>query len=329
VHKRYWVERELNAFAPDVIHVNTEFVIGDIGFSYAKKRGIPAIYTSHTIWEDYALNYFPFIPEFQLRLFVRHYLKIRLKRSDMVIVPTAQAEEVIRSYNKKKEIRQLPTGIDPDQFRNSAAEVGQFRRSMEEEYPVIRGKRILLFAGRIAREKNVSFIIQLFPELLAEQPDLVLMIVGDGPWQDDYKAEAQNCGLGDSCIFTGYLEREKLSLLYAISHIFVMPSLTETQGLVTIEAMLSGIPVVAIGAMGTLHLMDGDKGGFMVRNDSGEFKERVLQLLNDDDLYRKKSEEARLHAQRWTIGSITEQLIQIYRDSAAYARPLPHKKKPV
>jgi len=329
MHKRYWVERELNAFSPDVIHVNTEFIIGDIGFSYAKKRGIPAVYTSHTIWEDYALNYFPFIPEFLLRFGVRHYLKIRLRRSDMIIVPSDQAEEKIRSYHKKKEIRQLPTGIDPDLFRHSAESVKQFRTLMEEEYPVIRGKRILLFAGRVAKEKNISFIIQLFSDLLAERPDLALMIVGDGPWQDDYKEEAKNCGLGDNCIFTGYLEREKLSLVYAISHIFVMPSLTETQGLVTIESMLSGIPVVAIGAMGTLHLMDGDQGGFMVRNDRAEFKERLLQLLNDDDLYRRKSEEARLHAQRWTIGSITERLIEIYRDSAAYVRPVPNKKKPV
>ena len=329
LHKRYWVERALNAFAPDVIHVNTEFVIGDMGFSYAKKRGIPAVYTSHTIWEDYALNYFPFVPELFLRLFARHYLKIRLKRSNLVIVPTAQAEEKVRGYDKKKEIRQLPTGIDPDLFRHSAESVEQFRLLMEEEYPAIRGKRILLFAGRVAKEKNISFIIQLFPELLAEHPDLVLMIVGDGPWQDDYKEEAQNCGLGDNCIFTGYLEREKLSLIYAISHIFVMPSLTESLGLVTIEAMLSGIPVVAIGAMGTVHVMENDRGGFMVRNDRAEFKERVLQLLNDADLYRKKSEEARLHAQRWTIGSITERLIEIYRDSAAYVRPAPHKKKTV
>ncbi|MDR2701614.1 MAG: glycosyltransferase [Spirochaetaceae bacterium] len=327
VHKRYWVERELNAFAPDVIHVNTEFVIGDIGFSYAKKWGLPAVYTFHTIWEDYALNYFPFIPELLLRFGVRHYLKIRLKRSDLVIVPTDQVEEKVRNYHIKKEIRQLPTGIDPDLFRHSAKAVEQFRRSMEEEYPVIHGKRILLFAGRVAKEKNLSFIIQLFPELLAEHPDLVLMIVGSGPWQDDYLAEAQSCGVGDNCIFTGYMGREKLSLIYAISHVFVMPSLTETQGLVTIEAMLSEIPVVAIGAMGTVHVMGGDRGGFMVRNDRAEFKERVLQLLNDDDLYRRKSEEARLHAQRWTIGSITEQLVEIYRDSAACVRPLPHKKQ--
>jgi glycosyltransferase involved in cell wall biosynthesis len=324
-YKRFWVERELDGFGPDVIHINTEFIIGDIGFSYAKKRNLPAVYTYHTIWDDYAVNYFPLIPEFMLRFAIRRYIKLLLWRSDMVIVPTSQIEERVKNYHIKKPIRRLPTGIDPALFRHSIEDVKQFRKLMEEKYPAIRGKRILLFAGRVAKEKNIGFIIQLFPELLAKHSDLVLMIAGSGPWQDDYMEEAKNSGAGDRCIFTGYLEREELSLVYAISHIFVMPSLTETQGLVTIEAMLSGIPVVAIGAMGTVQVMEGNKGGFMVQNDMSEFRNRVLQLLEDDALYRQKSEEGRLHAQRWTIGSITEQLVTIYRESLSCVRS--HKRR--
>jgi glycosyltransferase involved in cell wall biosynthesis len=124
----------------------------------------------------------------------------------------------------------------------------------------------------------------------------------------------------DHCVFTGYMEREDLALTYGISHIFVMPSMTETQGLVTMEAMLSGIPVVAIGAMGTVQLMEGNMGGFMTANDSGEFKARILELLEDDELYRRKAEEARQHAQGWTIESITEQLVEIYREAPRYIR---------
>ncbi|MCL1813709.1 MAG: glycosyltransferase [Treponema sp.] len=317
-YSKRWVERELDSFEPDVVHVNTEFSIGHIGFSYARKRGLPAVYTFHTIWEDYVANYFPIIPEYLLRFAARHYLKNLIKRSDLVIVPTAQIEDKVKNYHIKKEIRQLPTGIDPDMFRHSAKEIEKFKHLMEEKYPAIRGKRILLFAGRVTKEKNISFIIQLFPELLEKHPDLVLMIAGSGPWQDNYMEEALDNGVGDNCVFTGYLEREELSLVYAFSRIFVMPSLTETQGLVTIEAMLSGIPVVAIGVMGTLQVMEGDRGGFMVQNDKDEFRDRVLQLLENDDLYRIKSEDARLHAQHWTIDEITERLVDIYKVSANY-----------
>ena len=309
---RRWMEKELDAFAPDIVHVNSEFIIGTFGFRYAKKRRLPAVYTFHTIWEDYIANYFPHVPDFLLRSFVRWYIRRLLKRSTLIIVPTVQIEEMVKSYKIKKETRILPTGIDPDLFRHDAQAVEGFRRQMEEKYPVVRGKRLLLFAGRVAKEKNLGFVIEMFPELLAKHPDLVLLIAGNGPGLDGYREEAKNCGVADSCVFPGYLSREELSLVYAISHIFVLPSVTETQGLVTIEAMLSGTPVVAIGAMGTLQVMGGDHGGFMVQNDRDEFKKRVLQLLEDDDLYRNKVEEARLHAQQWTIGSLTERLVEIY-----------------
>jgi glycosyltransferase involved in cell wall biosynthesis len=100
-----------------------------------------------------------------------------------------------------------------------------------------------------------------------------------------------------------------------MSDIFVFPSLTETQGMVTIEAMLSGIPVVAIGEMGTLEVMHGDNGGFMVKNDKDEFISRVFELLEDDDLSRRKVAEAKVHAQSWTIDVMAKELERIYRSA--------------
>jgi glycosyltransferase involved in cell wall biosynthesis len=224
---------------------------------------------------------------------------------------------MIKTYRIKKETRRLPTGIDPALFTHSGEELAEFRTMMEKKYPVINGKRLLLFAGRVSKEKNISFIIKLFPELLAKHSDLALVIAGNGPYLDYFKDEAKQYGVGESCVFTGYLERAELSLLYGISHVFLLPSLTETQGLVTVEAMLSGVPVVAIGVLGTVQVMGGDNGGFMVKNDGAEFRDRVLDLLDDEELYRKKLEEARRHARRWTIESLVEKLADIYREVPA------------
>jgi glycosyltransferase involved in cell wall biosynthesis len=313
--KRGWVESELDGFSPDLVHVNTEFLIANFGFGYAKKRRVPAVYTFHTIWEDYAINYFPYIPEGILRFVVRKVQKNLLKQADLVIVPTPQIEEMLKTYGVKKETRRLPTGVDPALFKHSGEALAGFRAGMEKKYPAVKGKRLLLFAGRVSKEKNISFIIELFPELLAKHSDLALVIAGNGPYLDYFRDEARRCGVEASCVFTGYLERAELSLLYGVSHIFLLPSLTETQGLVTIEAMLSGIPVVAIGVLGTAEVMGGDNGGFMVKNDSAEFRDRVLDLLDDEELYRKKAEEARRHAQGWTIESLAEKLLDIYREA--------------
>ena len=152
-------------------------------------------------------------------------------------------------------------------------------------------------------------------------PDSVLLIAGNGPDLPLFEEEASSLGIGDKCVFTGYLDRKDLALVYAMSEVFVFPSLTETQGLVTIEAMLSGTPVVAIGEMGTITVMGGDNGGFMVKNDPKEFTDRVVELLSDSSLYARKVEDAQKHAQNWTIGTMTGRLEKIYAVTLKSYRP--------
>jgi glycosyltransferase involved in cell wall biosynthesis len=223
--------------------------------------------------------------------------------------------QVIKEYKVRKEVYLIPTGVDPRIFQRKESEVSEFRSHMETLFPALTGKRILLFAGRIAKEKNISFLLEILPEIRKEHPDVVLLVVGNGPDLYDLKEESEKLKIADSCIFPGYLARKDLALTYALSDIFVFPSLTETQGMVTIEAMISGIPVVAIGEMGTLEVMHGDNGGFMVKNDKGEFTARVLELLDDDELYKRKVEEAKEHAKSWTIDAMAVKLQKVYKNA--------------
>ena len=319
-HKWFWVSKQLNSFAPDIIHVNSEFVIGEFGFYYAHVHAVPVVYTFHTMWEDYAVNYIPYVPEFILRGIARSIIKNMIKRADTIIAPSPQILDVLKRYKIKKHAHLLPTGIDPAIFSPEPSAVSAFRAKLDERYPVMAGKRLLLFAGRVGKEKNISFLLRVMVEISRKAPDVVLVIAGNGPEVPLYREEAAELGIADRCVFTGYLERSDLSLVYAMSDIFVFPSLTETQGLVTIEAMLSGTPVVAIGEMGTIDVMGGDNGGFMVKNDHSEFRDRVLDLLNDPELYARKVEEARVHASDWTIGTMTERLIAIYTETVAAFR---------
>jgi glycosyltransferase involved in cell wall biosynthesis len=311
----FWVAKHIDAFRPDILHINTEFIISEFGFLYGKIYNLPILYTFHTMWEDYIANYLHMFPVFICHFIARVGLKNILKRAYKVIVPTPQIEAVVRKYNAKKETFLLPTGIDPDLFEHDKAESAEFREKFEERYPSLKNRRILLFAGRIAREKNLSFLLDILPAIRSRHPEAVLVCVGSGPDLECFQKEAEERGVGEHCVFTGSMERRDLSLVYAISDIFVFPSLTETQGLVTLEAMFSGIPVVAIGELGTAMVMGGDNGGFMVKNDPEEFAARVLDLLDDDDLYRRKALEARNHATAWSIDSLTRKLETIYRNT--------------
>jgi glycosyltransferase involved in cell wall biosynthesis len=315
--KWLWVFKQVEAFNPDILHINTEMVIAEFGFLYAKAHNLPAIYTFHTMWEDYGPNYFPLFPAFMVKSFIRGVLKNILRRSYKVIVPTQQIEAVVHKYEPDTETFLLPTGIDPAFFVHDKAEIEAFKEAFNALYPETSGKKILLMAGRVVKEKNIGFLLQILPGILEKNPDTTLVIVGSGPDLEFFMKEAKQYGVESACVFTGYMNRSQLSLMYSISDVFVFPSLTDTQGLVTLEAMSSGIPVVAIGALGTLMVMGGDNGGFMVKDDPREFTDKVLRLLNDGELYRRKSEEAKIHARAWALEEITKKLTVIYRETIA------------
>ncbi len=311
-HKWFWVEKQLSAFNPDLIHVNSEFVIGEFGYYYARMHDLPVVYTFHTMWEDYAANYIPYVPEFILRMIARSIVKRLCRKATTVICPTSQIADLVRRYKTQAPVHLLPTGIDPRLFTPQPDGLEEFRQSMIARFPALTRSKILLFAGRIGKEKNISFLLELFPTILHAAPDTTLLLVGNGPDLPHFLDQANELGITDHVVFTGYLDRKDLAYVYAMSTVFVFPSRTETQGLVTIEAMLSGIPVVAVGEMGTVTVMGGDNGGFMVKNDPAEFAGRVIELLLDDELYAQKVEDARIHAQSWTIDSMTARLEDIY-----------------
>jgi glycosyltransferase involved in cell wall biosynthesis len=313
-HKWFWVSKQIEEFNPDIIHMNTEFVIAEFGLQYARLHNLPSIYTYHTFWEEYIANYLPLLPNFVLKLIVWGIVTPVVKGANLIIIPSMQIGEVVKKY-KKKETRLLPTGIDSRLFNREPDEIERFRNLLTKKYPQLSNKRILLFVGRITKEKNIAFLLDLVPEISKKHPDVVFLLVGNGPDLIGFQDQCKRLGITDQVIFTGYLDREDVALIYGMSHIFVFPSLTETQGLVTIEAMLSGIPVVAIGAMGTLMVMNGDNGGFMVKNDAGEFVQRVFDLLEDEALYQRKVEEAKTHAQGWTIDTMAAKLEGIYRET--------------
>jgi glycosyltransferase involved in cell wall biosynthesis len=224
---------------------------------------------------------------------------------------------MVKKYNVDKNTYLLPTGLEPDFFNHSQFELENFRGLMEQMYPPLRGRRILIYAGRITKEKNVGFLLNILPGITAKHPEVVLLVIGNGPDLPELQKECERLELTEHCVFTGYLERKDLALAYAMSDIFVFPSLTETQGLVTLEAMYSGIPVVAIGSMGTIMVMGGDNGGFMVKNDPDEFTARVLDLLEDYNLYRNKALDAQNHAKNWMIDTMTVKLVEIYQKTMA------------
>lgn len=306
------VKKAMSAFGPDVIHINSEWVIGYFGAMYALHYKVPLIFTFHTMWEDYLVNYVNFLPDFSLRKIGRSVVKFYLKRADLIIAPTKKIASVVHEYGIQKEAEILPTGIPDSREKFSLIRQTAIGLQLSKKCPQIKGKKILLFAGRIVKEKNLSFLFDVLQEVQKKFPKTALLFVGGGPYLDELKELAGQRKLSKSVAFAGYIPSNDMIYFYKMAQVFVFPSKTETQGLVTVEAMLSGCPVVAIGELGTVDVMQGDHGGFMVSDDVAIFSEKVCQLLKNQSLRKKKSQEALDWAKKWKISALTPKLLECY-----------------
>jgi 1,2-diacylglycerol 3-alpha-glucosyltransferase len=315
--------RALDRFNPDVIHINTELTANVAARIFAYLRFHPILVTSHTDYEDYICNYIRFVDRRLLRAVVRFIMRFTFRTADIIITPSRHQQRKLKDYNIHKRFVVIPTGISDIFVPQPKDAIKAYRASLDERFPSLKGKRILLFTGRITVEKDAKFLLPVLRRLRARRKDVALLFAGDGPARPHIEALALRSGMSDSCAFMGYVKYAELPLVYASADVFVFPSKTETLGLCTIEAMGTGLPVVAIGEMGTLDVMRGDNGGFMVPNDETAFTEAVLALLNDEGLRNRKSAEARAWAKQYRIGTTTDRLERLYRVvSARHSRLL-------
>jgi 1,2-diacylglycerol 3-alpha-glucosyltransferase len=311
----YWSEKKkifalLDSLQPKIIHVHTEFTLGKIGTSYAKKRRIKLVMTAHTNWEDIVEHYVPIIPAGVAHLCCRLYMQFIYNKADTLVVPTSLMELLMGLYFVKSPVKVIPTGIDTCIFKD---ETHHILPSLYASFPSLEGKRFLFFAGRLGKEKNIPFLIDVLVSLAPQHRNLMLVISGDGPAKTDLEEYAKSVGVADAILFTGYIERRKLQQFYCKAEVFVFASKVESQGMVVLEAMACGTPVVAIGKMGTREVMGGDAGGFMVDDDLHEFAEKVDLLLNNPEIRSVKAEEALRHAELWTMDVQAKKMLKLYR----------------
>lgn len=311
------VKHTMDAFKPDIIHINSEFMVGYFGLIYSRHRNIASVYTFHTLWEDYVDGYIKFMPVYPAKKIAKEFIKFYLKRANILIAPTVNIANVIKSYNIDRDVKILPTGI-PQALDVKKLNVRPlFFNQLHNLLPRVQKKHILLYVGRVVKEKNLDFLFPVLSEVKKTYKDTALVFVGGGPELDNLKEKAKKTGYAWDIVFAGYRSREELAYFYSISDVFVFPSKTETQGLVTLEAMMAGLPVVAIGERGTVDVMKGDNGGFMVKEDVTEFSQKVVELLKDKELYAKKSLEAKKWASQWSLDTLTEKLVTYYDEALA------------
>ncbi|MDD5382608.1 MAG: glycosyltransferase [Candidatus Margulisbacteria bacterium] len=282
----------------DIIHSHSPFQAGLLARFVARRRGIPFVYSFHTLFTKY-VHYARFVPQALAKMGIVAYLQGFCRGADQIITPSDLAKRVLRAWRIETPIAVIPSGIElhkyPKDFETT-------RKTLRHKYGIGEKEKVLLYVGRISKEKNIPFILKAFERLATRDTRLVL--VGGGPLKLPRRKDV---------VLTGEIPYPDILSYYLIGDIFVFSSLTETQGLVLAEAKAAGLPIVALFAGGLVNTVRSGTDGYLVRRSVDVFVEHASRLLDDDALRQKMSQAAREDArEKFSSFTVAKQVETVY-----------------
>lgn len=291
----------------DAVHVHTPFRAHAFGVRVARMCDVPVVETYHTYFEEYVAHYLPWLPGPVLRLFARRLSRKLCHEVDHLVVPTTEMTEVLARYGIRTPSTVLPTGIDLDEFAGGDGARFRTAHGIDAQVPVV------ATVSRLAIEKNIPFLLEVAHRLVREFPTLRFVIVGEGPDAERLRRLSRSHGLDAHVLFVGNLDRRTHLLdCYRAADAFLFASPTETQGLVLIEAMALGVPIVSTAVMGTATVLRDAGGAVVSEGDVDAFAANVARVLRDEGLRRTLSAAGRHDAQRWSNARLIGRLIEVY-----------------
>lgn len=302
-HHINWV---LPGLKLDVIHSNHPIMLGDIAASKAEKLDLPLVFTFHTRYTEYS-HYAP-LPRKYARRLIRRKLTRYLNRCQHIICPSNSIKELLAGSGLSDGVTVVPTGIEIQPYQQADADEIRYR------YGLV-GKTVLVSVGRLAWEKNLETLLDAAAEVMMSDPNVMLLLVGGGPQRLELEAYTERLGIHSRVIFTGRVGFDEVPKYLKAGDIFVYASMTETQGLVTMEALAAGLPVVAVNATGTRDVVQDGEDGILVKNDPQELAAGVMRLVKDLELRNRMSIRAQDGAAEFDIMKQAEKMVAVYEQA--------------
>ncbi|MBN8759934.1 MAG: glycosyl transferase family 1 [Thiobacillus sp. 65-69] len=297
----------LNPADFDLVHIHTPFLAHRAGVRWARKHGLPSVETYHTLFEEYFHHYLPFLPKPWLAAAARMISRKECDGVTAVIAPSSAMKRALEAYGVTSPVHVIPTGIRMADFADCDGAAFRVRHGIAPERPV------MAYVGRVAFEKNLDFLLQVTETVRRTLPDVLFVIAGEGPARVQLERAAAKRGLTDSVRFVGYLERKTaLPACYCAADAFVFASKTETQGLVLLEAMALGVPVVALAEMGTRDVLKEGAGCRIAPDDVAGFADTVRPLLADREAACALGAAGRSYAAGWSETKMQCEIVRLY-----------------
>jgi glycosyltransferase involved in cell wall biosynthesis len=297
----------------DVVHTHTPFAIGYVGVQTGRALGLPLFHTYHTLYAEYSHYLKAGAP--LARRITPAYSRWFSNLHDRVFAPSHDIHDLLIGYGVRRPIEVLMTGVSIPPVASAAA-----RRAARARLGLAGSASVLLFAGRIAREKNLDLLLAALEILRRRRPEVELVIAGDGPDRARTEELARELGLANRVRFLGWVPHPEIESCYRAADIFVSASLTETQGLALLEAMASGSPVVAARGSGVVDLIENETDGLLVAPAAAPFAAAIERLLADPGLRGRLGASARRRAGCVDAGHQARLLTERYAELRGSAR---------
>lgn len=277
------IKRRLRTFQPDVVHIATPSLLGEFALKYANRHQVPVLTIYHTHFISYIEYYLKNSPRLAqlLRKFVAKNQHAFYNRCDRVYVPSEEMRSALLSWDVSPERLQLwQRGIDNHLFSPAKKDKAFVRALVGNDQAVI------LFASRLVWEKNLETLCNLYQLCQDQQLPYNFLVAGDGVALDACRQQMPNA------IFTGKVDHEQLSILYASADVFFFPSISESYGNVVLEAMASGLPCVIADGGGSRNFIHQGVNGFLCQpNDAADYLEKITLVLHNNALRQQFASE--------------------------------------
>ena len=306
------IKRVLDDFKPDIIHDQTPGPLALAVFRYARKHNVPIVSTDHAYPDNMTQQVkLPKIAKKPINAAMNAYFVSFLKRSEYATMPTEQAIEDLLPKNRRRfnvPVEALSNGIDLSRFAR-----GRANAEIYERYHIPKGVPIVLYIGRVDPEKSLDILMKAFGKVLEKVPNAHIVVVGDGTAREKLESIAAKGGYSDHAFFTGRVIGDDLPQLYRTGTMFAITSKTETQSIVLMEAMASGLPAVAVRAGAIPELVKHGKNGYICEPDDVDGVARgIVRILSDAELREKMSNESVKRIAKHDISHTLTRMEEIY-----------------
>ncbi len=298
----------------DVVHVHHPFLSGLLALRYCRPHKIPIIFTNHTRYDLYAQAYIPLLPEIISDTLLETYMPPYCEAMDMVISPSPGMAKILRRLQVESAIEVVPNGVALQRFHKAAP----FSRA---DFGFKDDDILLIYAGRLAPEKNLNFLLQAFIGIAQTLDNVYLLLVGDGQVREKLVEQAAQSSVSERIHFVGMVEYDKMPGYLRMCDAFVTASVTEVHPLSVIEAMGAGLPVLGIYSPGVGDTVEEGITGFLSDENLAAFTAKMTRLCMDNDLRKKISQSARHTSALYAIERTTKLMLAKYEEVVKNADP--------